>query len=91
MNASFRSNVFSDTGFDAREASALNAKSALVDEIAKIIGRRKLTSKQAASLCETKTALFSKILRGHIELATIELLARWLYALGQTVEFRVRP
>ena len=83
--------VFRDLGFSAGEAAELNAKSVLIDALADTIARRKLTQSRAAKLCGTDQPTLSKVLRGRMESVTIDRLAAWLTALGQTVEIRARP
>lgn len=84
-------NVFRDLGFSAAEASELAAKSSLIDAISDTIGRRGLTQKEAAKLCNTDQPTLSKVLNGRMESVTIDRLAAWLTALGRTVEIHVRP
>ena len=84
-------NVFRDMGFGPAEAAELTVKSSLVDAIDETMRRRKLTQKEAASLCRTDQPTLSKVLRGRMEGVTIDRLTSWLTALGRTVEIRVRP
>lgn len=84
-------NVFADLGFAPAEAAELSVKSALIGAIGDTIRERGLTQAQAASLCGTDQPTLSKVLRGRMESVTIDRLAKWLNALGRTVEIRVRP
>lgn len=84
-------NVFHDVGFDAAEAAELAVKSSLIDAIGDTIKQRRLTQKDAATICATDQPTLSKVLRGRMESVTIDRLASWLTALGRTVEIRVRP
>ena len=82
-------NVFRDIGFDEAEAAELLAKSELISALARAIKARGLTQKQAAKLCRTDQPTLSKILRGRMESVTMDLLSRWLVALGRNVEIAV--
>lgn len=84
-------NVFADMGFSPDEVAELTAKSALIDAISDTISQRKLTQKDAASICRTDQPTLSKVLRGRMESVTIDRLTGWLTALGRTVEIHVRP
>jgi len=84
-------NVFVDIGFTPAEAAALTAKSRLISAIEETIGRRNLTQLEAAKRCGTDQPTLSKVLRGRMEIVTIDRLTAWLTALGRTVEIRVRP
>lgn len=83
-------NVFRDIGFEDAEAAELLAKAELISALARVIKSRGLTQKQAARLCRTDQPTLSKILRGRMESVTMDLLSRWLVALGRNVEIAVR-
>jgi predicted XRE-type DNA-binding protein len=83
--------VFADMGFSLKEAEELNVKSSLITAIHDTIATRKLTQKTAAQICGTDQPTLAKILRGRMEIVTIDRLAAWLTALGRTVEIHVRP
>lgn len=83
-------NVFLDIGFDEAEAAELLAKAKLAVQVKRAIKARGLSQKQAAALCGTDQPTLSKVLSGRMTSITIDLLARWLNALGHTVEIKVR-
>ena len=78
-------NVFLDLGFGAAEAAGKLAKAKLILELKRAMRARDLTQRQAAKLCGTDQPTLSKVLSGRMEAVTIDLLARWLNALGRTV------
>jgi len=82
-------NVFLDIGFEPAEAAELLAKAKLSLEVKRAIRARGLTQKQAAVLCGTDQPTLSKVLSGRMTSITIDLLARWLNALGRSVEIKV--
>jgi predicted XRE-type DNA-binding protein len=87
---SVNDDVFRAMGFAPVEARKLTARSALVDAISRTIERRRLSRTAAARLCGASRSFFYRVLRGHIDMVTIDLLTRWLMVLGHDVEFRVR-
>lgn len=84
-----RDNVFKDIGFDEIEAEELAAKSDLIALLARAMRQRKLTQREAASLCGTDQPTLSKVLRGRLESVTIDRLAHWIMALGGDVRISV--
>ena len=83
--------VFADIGFAHEEAAELNIKSTLIAAMHETMIKRKLTQKAAAALCGTDQPTLSKVLRGRMEIVTIDRLTAWLTVLGRSVEIRVRP
>lgn len=83
--------VFKDLGFSDAEATEAKAKSELISAIDSTMRRRRLTQVEAARLCKTDQPTLSKVLRGRMESVSIGQLARWLAALGRTVEIRIGP
>ncbi|MEX0682268.1 MAG: helix-turn-helix transcriptional regulator [Dehalococcoidia bacterium] len=88
-------NVFLDLGFGEAEAAGKLAKAKLILELKRAMRARDLTQRQAAKLCGDPRVkpgdqpTLSKVLSGRMEAVTIDLLARWLNALGRTVEIKV--
>jgi predicted XRE-type DNA-binding protein len=78
-------NVVVDMGFSPAEAAALTVKSSLITAISDTIKEREPTQKDAARLCNIDQPTLSKVLRGRMESVTIDRLAAWLTALGQTL------
>ncbi len=75
-------NVFADLGFDAAEAEALLAKSALALAVKKRIAARGLTRAAAATLCATDQATLSNVIGGRLDGVAMDRLSAWLRALG---------
>lgn len=84
-------NVFRDIGFPAMEAEELAVKSDLIAALAYTIERRGLNQIDAAALCGIDQPTLSKALRGRLVSVTIDRLAKWMVALGATVEITVTP
>ncbi len=84
-------NVFRDIGFPAAEAGPLAVKADLVSMVARAVQLRGLTQTEAARLCGTEQATLSKVLRGKVTSVTIDLLAKWLLALGWNVKITASP
>lgn len=84
-------NVFADIGFDALEAQELAVKADLLALVLKAMRERKLTQTQAAALVGVDQPTLSKALSGRLDSITIDRIARWLVALGQSVRIEVAP
>jgi predicted XRE-type DNA-binding protein len=82
-------NVFEDLLLP--DAPDLLVKAQLTREIAKIIERKKLTQAQAAQRIGTDQARVSALFHGRLEGFSIERLIRFLNALDQRVDFRIKP
>lgn len=82
-------NVFSDLGFDNAEEELL--KSDLTAEIAYIIKKKKLTQAKAAKILGVDQPRISSLLRGRLDLFSVEALMNFLQSLGQDVEIMVKP
>lgn len=82
-------NVFSDLGFENPEEDIL--KSDLVGEIAHLIKEKKLTQAQAAEILGVDQPRISSLLRGKLDLFSIEMLMRFLKDLGRDIEILIKP
>jgi predicted XRE-type DNA-binding protein len=82
-------NVFADIGFD--NADEMLARSELVRYINRIIEQRGLTQVEAAKLLGINQPKVSALNCGRITEFSIDRLMRFLVALGQEVDIRVRP
>jgi predicted XRE-type DNA-binding protein len=82
--------VFADIGFMPTETADLTAKSTLIIAIKDAIVHREFTQQKAVQLCGTDQPTLSKVLRGRMESATVDRLARWLNALGLDVDIVVK-
>ncbi len=84
-------NVFADIGFDAIEAQELAVKADLLSLVLKVMREKKLTQTETAALCGIDQPTLSKALNGRLDSITIDRIARWLVALGQSVRIDVAP
>lgn len=82
-------NVFADLGFDNSEEELLKAD--LTAEIASLIKKQRMTQKRAAELLGVDQPRISALLRGKLSLFSVEMLMRFLNALGQDIEVVVKP
>lgn len=82
-------NVFADIGFDAVEAQELAVKADLLALVMKAMRAKKLTQTEAAARCGVDQPTLSKALSGRLDSITIDRIARWLVALGQSVRIEV--
>ncbi len=82
-------NVFADLGLD--DPVFLLAKADLAIEIGRVLDERGLSQAQAARLLRTSQPRISDLRRGRLEGFTLDRLVRFLNALDQDVEMRVRP
>lgn len=84
-------NVFLDIGFPPAEAAVLLAKAELVVALRRAIEAEGLTQRAAATRLGTDQPTLSKVLSGRSASVTLDLLTKWLHALGQDVAVAVRP
>ncbi len=83
-------NVFRDVGFSAEKAASLKIRADLMIEISKIIKRRKLTQAAAAKLMGVTQPRISDLVRGKIELFSIDTLVDIIARTGGSVHVAVR-
>jgi predicted XRE-type DNA-binding protein len=82
-------NVFEDLGFSTDEAEHLRIRAQLMVDIRKLIQTRGLTQKQAAELFGVTQPRISDLVRGRIELFSIDKLVSMLSRAGAQVHLRV--
>jgi len=75
-------NVFTDLGFDEDEAEHLRLRSTLMIELRKLIEDRKLTQAEAAKLFGVTQPRISNLVRGRIDLFSIDTLVGMLTCAG---------
>jgi predicted XRE-type DNA-binding protein len=80
-------NVFRDLGFDREEAEHLKLRSALMIEIQKVIEARGLTQAAAARMFGVSQPRISNLVRGKIDLFSIDTLIDMLAHAGVRVSF----
>jgi predicted XRE-type DNA-binding protein len=83
-------NVFRDLGFDREEAEHLKLRSDLMIEIRKVIGARRITQAAAAALFGVSQPRISDLVRGKIDLFSIDTLISMLAHAGVHVSFVVK-
>jgi predicted XRE-type DNA-binding protein len=79
-------NVFADLGFDEDEAEHLRIRSDLMIEVRKLIEERKLTQAAAAKLFGVTQPRISNLVRGKIDLFSIDTLVGMLARAGIHVD-----
>jgi predicted XRE-type DNA-binding protein len=81
-------NVFADLGFDEDEAEHLRIRSALMATLRQVLLDRKLTQVAAAAVFEVSQPRVSDLMRGKIDLFSIDMLVDMLARAGVRVEVR---
>lgn len=82
-------NVFRDLGFGAREAESLRLRAELMVEVRRLIRARKLTQRAAANLLGVTQPRVSDLIRGKIDLFSIDTLVNMLARGGMRVQLRI--
>jgi predicted XRE-type DNA-binding protein len=82
-------NVFRDLGFRAEEAESLRLRAALMVEIKRLVQARRLTQTAAAGLFGVTQPRMSDLVRGKIELFSLDTLVDMLARVGMKVHLRV--
>ena len=83
-------NVFKDLGFPAKDAAHLLIRSDLMIELTKLLRKRKLTQVRAARLLGVSQPRVSDVVRGRIDLFSIDSLVEMLARLGVSVTLQTR-
>ena len=84
-------NVFLDVGFPRPEAERLLIRSDLMNQVADLIKKRRLTQARAAKLMGVTQPRISDLVRGRIELFSIDTLVDMLARLGVSVSIVTKP
>jgi len=82
-------NVFRDLGFGPEEAENLRIRAALMVELTEHIRRRGLTQKEAASALGVTQPRISDLMRGRIDVFSIDMLIAMLSRAGVKTTIRV--
>lgn len=82
-------NVFRDLGFPSKEAENLKIRADLMLQLIKLIETQGLTQSRAARLLGTTQPRISDLVRGKIDLFSIDSLVEMLGRAGARVSFRV--
>jgi predicted XRE-type DNA-binding protein len=83
-------NVFRDIGFDAQEAENLRLRADLMIQLTKLINAKRLTQARAARLFGVTQPRVSDLVRGRIELFSIDSLVEMLGRAGARVTLVVK-
>lgn len=83
-------NVFRDLGFSAEEAENLRIRSELMARLARVIEERGLTQAEAARVFGVSQPRVSDLVRGKIDLFSIDTLVNLLAKAGLQVTFTAR-
>jgi predicted XRE-type DNA-binding protein len=81
--------VFRDLGFSSKEAESLRLRAELMVEVGRVIKARKLTQSAAAKLFGVTQPRVSDLIRGKIDLFSIDTLVSMLARAGMRVELRL--
>lgn len=80
-----KGNVFDDLGFDQETATNLKIRAALMRAIEFELQSRKLNQEQAAKLLDISQPRISDLIRGKLQLFTIDMLINFMVKLGKPV------
>ncbi len=83
-------NVFEDVGFPRAEAAHLLIRTDLMLQIARVLKTRGLTQARAARLLKVSQPRVSDLVRGRIELFSIDALVEMLTRLEMVVTVRTK-
>ena len=81
-------NVFRDAGFPTGEAAHLLIRADLMIQLERVLKQRRLTQVQAAKFLGISQPRVSDLVRGRIELFSIDTLVDLLARLGITVKLK---
>ena len=83
-------NVFTDLGFPKEEAAHLLIRADLMIQLKELIGERGLTQKDAAEALGVTQPRISDLVRGRIDLFSIDTLVEMLTHLGVVVTLKTK-
>ena len=83
-------NVFRDLGFPAEEADHLRIRSELMARLSRVIEEERLTQVEAAQLLGVTQPRVSALVRGKIDLFSIDTLVKMLSRVGVRVTLTAR-
>lgn len=83
-------NVFRDVGFGPAEAEHLRIRADLMIEVRRLIKARRLTQARAAKLFGVTQPRISNLVRGRIDLFSVDTLIHMLAQAGVRVNLSVR-
>jgi len=83
-------NVFTDLGFPKEEAAHLHIRADLMIQLKRLIEERGLTQKHAAEVLGVSQPRISDLVRGRIDLFSIDTLVEMLTHLGVAVTLKTK-
>ncbi len=83
------SDIFQDLGFDPAQSENLRIRAEVMNALISHLENRKLTQAQAAKLLGVTQPRISDLMRGKIQLFSIDTLVNFLAAVGLRVDLRV--
>ena len=83
-------NVFKDVGFPPEEAAHLQIRTDLMIQIERVLKERGLTQAKAASVLGVTQPRISDLVRGRVDLFSIDTLVDMLAKLGVSVTLKTR-
>jgi len=84
-------NVFEDVGFDRDEAESLRIRADLMIDLQKAVSARRLKQAEAAKLLGVTQPRVSDLMRGRLDLFSVDTLIDMLARLGIRVKLVVQP
>ncbi len=84
-------NVFEDLGFPSEEAENLKLRSDLMIHVINVIESRGLTQRDAAELLRVTQPRVSDLVRGRVDLFSLDTLVKMLAYAGIHVSLSVEP
>lgn len=82
-------NIFADLGFAPDEAEHLKLRAQLMAAVRQVIEQRQLTQAQAAKLLGVTQPRISDLIRGKIDLFSMDMLVSMLAQAGMHVELTI--
>ena len=83
-------NVFRDLGFDEAEAENLKLRSALMIRIIKMVRESEMTQSDAANIFGVTQPRLNQLLKGKIQLFSLDALVNMLASAGMCVTMSVK-
>lgn len=82
-------NIFADLGL-ADETPTLVLRTNLIIKLGKVMKKKKLSQARVAEICGTDQPTVSKVLRGNVEIVSLDRIVTWLLKLGMTFEINIK-
>jgi predicted XRE-type DNA-binding protein len=83
-------NIFRDLGFDDAEAENLKLRSTLMQRVEKFVRQSNMTQSEAASVLDVTQPRLNQLLKGKIQLFSLDALVNMLANAGMRVTLTVK-